>query len=670
MHVPRRSVRSALAMALTVALAGPLAVVTTTAATVSPAAAQAPAPYVSSVLPQVSPTAGGTAVRIYGSGFTGATAVTFGGVAAPSFHIVDDLLLTATTPPGADNTFVDIAVTTPGGTWTSGGFAPQLFYTNATVTVTPSTGLVSGQQVTVHVSGWLPNYGSAVPELTPLTGFLEGVGPCAEGPNPTCPPPWGPGPPPYVSPDSFPNTDATGSGTTSFNLNDPFVGSGYGRYYDPNIQCPVNQTTADYGIPGCQIVWSDYSTASVEHTISFASDPVPAAPVLSLGASTAAVGDTVSLSGVYWNANAWFGSAATPTDPGQTPLTVQLCTSALTTCTTAAADASVAITRYQTSSTNTTFPPPIATTFSGATLSGSLTVDDTSGCAPNCVVRVAQARYNYPTGGTTGTPIVATAPLTVGGPPTPGQLVPLSPSRVLDTRIGTGAPGPVAPGATVALSVTGHGAVPAAGVSAVVLNVTATQPQAGGYLTVWADGTPRPLASNLNFTAGETVPNLVVAPVGTDGKVDIYNGSGAGTVQVVADVSGYFTTGPPAAGGLAPLSPSRILDTRIGVGAPGPVAPGATVALPVDGQGGVPASGVGAVVLNVTATQPQAGGYLTVWPDGTPQPLASNLNFKPGETVPNLVVAPVGADGKIDIYNGSGAGTVQVVADVSGYFSY
>ena len=92
------------------------------------------------------------------------------------------------------------------------------------------------------------------------------------------------------------------------------------------------------------------------------------------------------------------------------------------------------------------------------------------------------------------------------------------------------------------------------------------------------------------------------------------------------------------------------------------------VALGVDGHGGVPASGVSAVVLNVTVTQPKAAGFITVYPDGATRPLASNLNFVAGQTVPNLVVAPVGADGKVDLYNGS-SGTTQLVADVSGYFS-
>jgi GH25 family lysozyme M1 (1,4-beta-N-acetylmuramidase) len=253
------------------------------------------------------------------------------------------------------------------------------------------------------------------------------------------------------------------------------------------------------------------------------------------------------------------------------------------------------------------------------------------------------------------------------GSPAAGGLAAVSPARLLDTRSGVGASGPVRSGRTVVLQVDGRGGVPASGVGAVALNVTVTRPAAAGYVTVYADGSPRPDTSNLNFAPGETVPNLVVVPVGSDGKVDIYNAA-PGSVQVIADVAGWFASGSPAAGGLAAVSPARLLDTRSGVGASGPVPTGSAVVLQVDGRGGVPASGVGAVALNVTVTRPAAAGYVTVYADGSPRPDTSNLNFAPGETVPNLVVVPVGSDGKVDIYN-EAPGSVQVIADVAGWFA-
>jgi hypothetical protein len=123
-------------------------------------------------------------------------------------------------------------------------------------------------------------------------------------------------------------------------------------------------------------------------------------------------------------------------------------------------------------------------------------------------------------------------------------------------------------------------------------------------------------------------------------------------------------------GGMVPLTPARVLDTRSANGAVGPVAAGATVHLNVQGRGGVPATAgtVGAVVLNVTVTQPAQGGYITVYPHGVNRPTTSNLNFSKGQTVPNLVIAPVGPDGQVDFYNGS-AGTVHLIADTSGWFA-
>ena len=116
----------------------------------------------------------------------------------------------------------------------------------------------------------------------------------------------------------------------------------------------------------------------------------------------------------------------------------------------------------------------------------------------------------------------------------------MAPARVLDTRTGNGAPrAAVGGGRTLAVKVTGLAGVPAAGVAAVVVNVTVTQPTAGGYITAWADGAARPGTSNLDFSAGQSVPNLAVVPVGADGDIALFNGS-PGTVQLIVDVTGYY----------------------------------------------------------------------------------------------------------------------------------
>ena len=245
-------------------------------------------------------------------------------------------------------------------------------------------------------------------------------------------------------------------------------------------------------------------------------------------------------------------------------------------------------------------------------------------------------------------------------PAAAGALGPLTPARILDTR-GGGALGPLG---ITAVPILGRGGIPSTGVSAVAINVTAVNPAAGGFLTVWPSSRTQPDASNLNFAPGQTVPNLVVVPVGTDGTIKIYNGS-FGAMDLLVDVAGYYLDGTPtAAGTLGPLTPTRILDTR-GGGALGGVS---ARALKVTGRAGVPASGVSAVMVNLTAVNPTADGFATAWPSGTALPTASNLNFVHSRTVANLAVVPVGADGKIMLFNGS-PGPVDLLADVVGYIA-
>ncbi|WP_206665808.1 hypothetical protein, partial [Pedococcus bigeumensis] len=106
-------------------------------------------------------------------------------------------------------------------------------------------------------------------------------------------------------------------------------------------------------------------------------------------------------------------------------------------------------------------------------------------------------------------------------------------------------------------------------------------------------------------------------------------------------------------GSYVSLAPARVLDTRTNLGGTGPVAAHGTVHLQVAGRGGVPASGVSAVVVNVTVTAAKSAGFLTVYPDGSTMPTASNLNFAAGQTIPNLVIAKVGANGRIALTNGA-----------------
>jgi hypothetical protein len=153
----------------------------------------------------------------------------------------------------------------------------------------------------------------------------------------------------------------------------------------------------------------------------------------------------------------------------------------------------------------------------------------------------------------------------------------------------------------------------------------------------------------------------VLCKVGDGGKVSLF--ANAGDLDVIADVVGCFTK---SGAGQVPLGPTRMLDTRSGLGAPkARVGAGGEVALAVGGQSGIPTNAQ-AVVLNVTAVGTPANTFITVYPNGADRPEASSLNVTAGQTASNLVLAKVGTGGVVRLYNHSGS--VDLVADVTGYF--
>lgn len=268
----------------------------------------------------------------------------------------------------------------------------------------------------------------------------------------------------------------------------------------------------------------------------------------------------------------------------------------------------------------------------------------------------------------------------------------VQPFRVADTRPNSGYQGQgqtLTAGRVLTVQVTGEGTPPNAvpnGATAVVLNVTAVDPSAAGYLTAYAAGQTVPLASTVNFVAGQTVANEATITLGASGQVDVYNYTGS--TDVVVDVEGYYT--PDLTGSfyvpvvnfnattlVQAVSPVRVLDTRPGSGQQGAgetLGPAQTLNFyPGTQTFGTPLlanyvpSSATAVVLNVTATDPTAASFLTVWATGGAQPLASNLNFLPGQTVPNRVIVPINpATKQVSIYNY--AGSTNVVVDLDGYY--
>jgi len=241
-----------------------------------------------------------------------------------------------------------------------------------------------------------------------------------------------------------------------------------------------------------------------------------------------------------------------------------------------------------------------------------------------------------------------------------------SPTRAFDTRDGTGGvpAAPLGPGATLTVDVASSCGFD--GVSAVALNLTALDATTRTHVTAWPTGSTRPLASNLNLGSGPATPNLAYVKVGVSGSVSFFNNTGS--IDLLADLEGCFDDGSSTSGRFVPVAPSRVLDTRDGTGTAGtqPVGAGESVDVTVAGVGGVPASGVSAVVMNVTATEPTQQSHVTAWPTGQPMPLASNLNMAPGQTAPNLVVVGVGAGGAVSLFNNEGSS--HLIVDVAGWY--
>ncbi len=249
----------------------------------------------------------------------------------------------------------------------------------------------------------------------------------------------------------------------------------------------------------------------------------------------------------------------------------------------------------------------------------------------------------------------------VTGDVAPPGLRAITPVRVLDTRNGIGRPGSskVAAKQTVQL---GFGSQVASTTASVVLNVTAVAPDATGFVTAYPCDRPRPTTSNLNFTAGDTVPNLVVVKLGVDRTVCLYTEA---TTHLLADLTGTFETEGGARG--KAVVPTRILDTRTAIGVPaaGKMPAGQVLTLQVAGRGNVPATGATAATLNVTAADPNEGGYLTVWPCDRPQPTASSLNFTTGDVVPNLVTTRLSPTGTVCMVS---TAATHLLADVGMWF--
>jgi hypothetical protein len=162
-----------------------------------------------------------------------------------------------------------------------------------------------------------------------------------------------------------------------------------------------------------------------------------------------------------------------------------------------------------------------------------------------------------------GLAAIATGGLTIANAAGPGQssnVVPLSPERILDTRLGTGAAAaPLGPGQTITLKVAGVGSIPA-DATGVILNITATRATAASFVSAWPTGEAQPTTSILNFQAGADIANMVTTTLGAGGSINLFNSQGS--VDLIADVAGFLTP----SGGTAPAAGSIVIDKVVSTG--------------------------------------------------------------------------------------------------------
>jgi len=271
-------------------------------------------------------------------------------------------------------------------------------------------------------------------------------------------------------------------------------------------------------------------------------------------------------------------------------------------------------------------------------------------------------------------------------PPGVGGLYyhPLSkPIRLLDTRAGQGncdsVGTPIAAGTslttlarTTCEGVTIPAAVQAIAANSTVINVSGQ----AGYLTIYPNGVSVPLASNMIYYPGQILANAFTVSLNANGEFNIF---GERQIDMIVDVAGYYSAEAADANGagllLTPLvRPLRTLDTRAGQGNCDAVSAAIVGGTSIATAGWLNCEGITlpntarALLGNMTViNQTSQAGYLTLYPDGVPAPLASNLIYQPGQLLSNAFVAGVNAGtGQFRIF---AERTLDAIVDVSGYFA-
>jgi hypothetical protein len=262
-------------------------------------------------------------------------------------------------------------------------------------------------------------------------------------------------------------------------------------------------------------------------------------------------------------------------------------------------------------------------------------------------------------------------------PAAAGEFVPVAATNVVDTTVGLGWPGQLQPDATNTISVTGVAGVPTTGVTAVMLqistsNSTKTSVNLNGNVWVWPTGTTRPqYAVVANAPLNSVADNTAIVQVGSGGKISFYNGANGSPVDISADIEGYVTSAATKVSGatFAPLTPNRIIDTTDGTGGRAtPLTSDAPWTFDVSGVGGIPASGVTAVVLNVGAVATSSNCWLQVQPTGTDPTAPGYPRVDTYATYTAQGFAVVAPDTNGDLTFSTNCTSTEIHVDVQGYY--
>jgi hypothetical protein len=253
-------------------------------------------------------------------------------------------------------------------------------------------------------------------------------------------------------------------------------------------------------------------------------------------------------------------------------------------------------------------------------------------------------------------------------PSAPATYHPITPARLLDTRVGNGLSGKLSANTPATFQVSGRGGVPA-NATGVTGNVTVVNPTGSWAVFLGPDPIASPTSSTINFGAGQVLANGLTVALGSGGTLSAtYMSMPGNTTDLVFDVTGYFT--PDTSGATYhPVTPARLLDTRVGNGLSGKLTANTPATFQVTGRGGVPAGATG-VTGNVTVVNPTASWAVFVGPDPIASPTSSTINFNAGQVLANGLTVALGSGGTLSAtYMSMPGNTTDLVFDVTGYFT-